>query len=216
VADDAGLAAVAERGPPSRARIAPRSSAEPAASSSAVAASTETDSTETASVAATDSPVEPQTPSVGPGSGSAAAAEFTDIMVARDDTIRVISEETLGHYADWLGLPASRLRTLNKLRPGQPVLLGRRLKLDFSRVSRADFEQKRREFHGALQARYFESQRIVGTEIYIVRRGDSAWAVTQRYGGLPTWLLQQYNPDVDLGELRAGIQLIVPRVQGAP
>jgi membrane-bound lytic murein transglycosylase D len=206
----------AERGPPSRARVASRSSAEPAASTSAVVANTEAAGTETAGVAATDSPVEPQTPSVGPGSGSAAAAEFTDIVVARDDTIRVISEETLGHYADWLGLPASRLRALNKLRPGQPVLLGRRLKLDFSRVSRTDFEQKRRDFHGALQGRYFESQRIVGTEIYIVRRGDSAWAVTQRYGGLPTWLLQQYNPDVDLGELRAGIQLIVPKVQGAP
>jgi membrane-bound lytic murein transglycosylase D len=163
-----------------------------------------------------DSPVETQTPSVGPGTGSAAAAEFTDIMVARDDTIRVISEETLGHYADWLGLPASRLSAINKLRPGQPLLLGQRLKLDFSRVARADFEQKRRDFHAALQARYFENQRITGTEIYIVRRGDSAWAVTQRYGGLPTWLLQQYNPDVDLGELRAGVQLIVPKVQGAP
>jgi hypothetical protein len=56
--------------------------------------------------------VEAQTPSVGPGAGSAAAAEFTDIVVARDDTIRVISEETLGHYAEWLGLAASRLRTL--------------------------------------------------------------------------------------------------------
>jgi membrane-bound lytic murein transglycosylase D len=166
--------------------------------------------------AATETPVDAQTPSVGPGAGSAAAAEFTDILVARDDTIRVISEETLGHYAEWLGLPASRLRALNRLRTGQPVVLGRRLKLDFSRVSRPDFEQKRRDFHGALQARYFENQRIVGTEIYIVRRGDSAWAVTQRYDGLPTWLLQQYNPDVDLGDLRAGSQLIVPKVQGAP
>ncbi|MEZ5459632.1 MAG: LysM peptidoglycan-binding domain-containing protein [Steroidobacteraceae bacterium] len=192
-------AVLTERGPPSRARVASR-----------------TATVEPAVAIVTDNAVEPQTPSVGPGAGSAAAAEFTDIVVANDDTIRIISEETLGHYADWLGVPASRLRTLNRLRPGQPVLLGRRLKLDFSRVSRADFEQKRRDFHGALQARYFETQRIVGTEIHIVRRGDSAWAVTQRYGGLPTWLLQQYNPDVDLGELRAGIQLIVPKVQGAP
>lgn len=205
--------ATTERGPSSRVRIASRTVAESAGPTSVEAAAT------TAAVtmpAVIDSPVETQTPSVGPGTGSAAAAEFTDIMVARDDTIRVISEETLGHYADWLGVPASRLRALNKLRPGQPVLLGRRLKLDFSRVARADFEQKRRDFHAALQARYFEDQRITGTEIYIVRRGDSAWAVTQRYGGLPTWLLQQYNPDVDLGELRAGIQLIVPKVQGAP
>jgi membrane-bound lytic murein transglycosylase D len=220
-AEPAGVAAAGEeRGPSSRPRVASRG---PASIDGAAPPATAPETTApefvasaTATSATTDSAVEPQTPSVGPGAGSAAAAEFTDIAVARDDTIRVISEETLGHYAEWLGLPASRLRTLNRLRSGQPVMLGRRLKLDFSRVSRADFEQKRRDFHGALQARYFETQRIVATEIYIVRRGDSAWAVTQRYEGLPTWLLQQYNPDVDLGDLRAGSQLIVPKVQGAP
>jgi membrane-bound lytic murein transglycosylase D len=217
--DERGDQRADDRGPLSRARVASRSvapAAAPLPEPMPELLAPEAVPTTAAAPAATDTTVEAQTPSVGPGAGSAAAAEFTDIVVARDDTIRVISEETLGHYAEWLGLPASRLRTLNRLRAGQPVVLGRRLKLDFSRVSRPDFEQKRREFHAALQARYFESQRIVGTEIYIVRRGDSAWAVTQRYDGLPTWLLQQYNPDVDLGELRAGSQLIVPKVQGAP
>lgn len=167
--------------------------------------------------AAESPPVEAQTAAVGPGTGvGAASAEFTELAVGRDDTIRVISEETLGLYAEWLDIRAARLRSLNKLKQGQPVLLGRRLKLDFSRVTRADFEQRRRDFHTQLQARYFEDRRITGTEIYIVRRGDSAWAISQRYGGLPAWLLQQYNPDVNLGELRAGTQLIVPKVQLAP
>jgi membrane-bound lytic murein transglycosylase D len=222
-AESEGATAGEERGPATRARVASRSAPpvvppapEPTARQVEAAAPVAAAAAAAGPITNTDSAVEPLSPSLGPGAGSAAGAEFADLVVARDDTIRVISEETLGHYAEWLDLPASRLRSLNRLRSGQPVLLGRRLKLDFSRVARADFEQKRRDFHAALQARYFESQRIVGTEIYIVRRGDSAWAVTQRYGGLPTWLLQQYNPDVDLGELRAGTQLIVPRVQGAP
>jgi hypothetical protein len=42
------------------------------------------------------------------------------------------------------------------------------------------------------------------------------WAITQRYDGLPAWLLQQYNPDIDLREMRAGTQIVVPRVQDAP
>lgn len=96
------------------------------------------------------------------------------------------------------------------------MLLGRKLKLDFSRASRADFEQQRREFHARQQAAYFENRRIIGTEIYIVRRGDSMWAITQRYDGMPAWLLQQYNPDTDLREMRAGTQIVVPRVQDAP
>ena len=49
--------------------------------------------------------------------------------------------------------------------------------------------------------------------MYIARRGDSLWNVTQRYEHLPVWLLQQYNPDVDLSELRAGTEIVVPKVE---
>ena len=93
------------------------------------------------------------------------------------------------------------------------MIIGHKLKLDFSRVSREDFEHTRREFHRTLQASYFAGHRILGTEVYIVRRGDSLWTVTQRYARLPMWLLQQYNPDVDFAEMRAGTELVVPKVE---
>ena len=48
---------------------------------------------------------------------------------------------------------------------------------------------------------------------YIVRRGDSLWTVTQRYARLPMWLIQQYNPDVDFSDMRAGLELTVPKVE---
>lgn len=140
-------------------------------------------------------------------------ADADDYSVAKDGSIRVIGAETLGHYADWLGISASRLRSLNKLKYGEPVRLGRRLRLDFTSADRAEFEKKRRAFHAQLQAEFFESRRIVGTEVYILRRGDTLWSVTQRYKSLPVWLLQQYNPDVDLADLRAGTQLVVPKVE---
>jgi membrane-bound lytic murein transglycosylase D len=143
----------------------------------------------------------------------AGTVDTLELAVASDDTIRVIAEETLGHLADWLGVGASRLRELNRMRQGQPVLLGRTLKLDFSRVTREQFEQRRRDFHTRLQAGFFAQRRIVGTEVYIVRRGDTLWSVTQRHAGVPVWLIQQYNPDLDLGQLRAGAQLVVPRIE---
>ena len=128
----------------------------------------------------------------------------------------MLAAETLGHYADWLGVSASRLRQLNKLRGGQPVLVGRKLKLDLGKSSAAEFEKKRREYHYALQANYFDTHRILGTEVYIVRRGDSLWSISQRYVGVPTWLLQQYNPDADLGDLRPGAQIVVPKIEDVP
>jgi len=155
---------------------------------------------------------------VSPALGAAADdaqqnADPTDYSVSKDDTIVVATAETLGHYADWLRVSATKLRQLNKLGYGKPVIVGRKVHLDFHRVRREEFEQKRREYHQTLQASYFASHRIVGTEVYIARRGDSMWTITQRFAELPVWLIQQYNPDLDLADLHPGTQIVMPRVE---
>lgn len=152
-------------------------------------------------------------PALGPSSDNQQSADPTDYSVAKDNTIRVAAAETLGHYAEWLGVSAAKVRSINKMKFAKPVLIGHRIKLEFGRVSREEFEEKRREYHAELQATYFAEHRIVGTEVYIVRRGDALWNVTQRFDQLPIWLLQQYNPDVDLADLRPGTQIVMPRVE---
>ncbi|MDE2136932.1 MAG: transglycosylase SLT domain-containing protein [Gammaproteobacteria bacterium] len=152
-------------------------------------------------------------PALGPAAEPQQGADPTDYTVAGDDSIRVAAEETLGHYADWLGLSAQHLRDLNHMSMRKPVLVGHRLKLDFHKVPHDAFEQKRRDYHQQLQAAYFAEHRISGTEIYIARAGDSLWTVTRRAPQLPEWLLVQYNPDVDFSELKPGTQIVVPRVE---
>ncbi len=152
-------------------------------------------------------------PALGPSSDNQQSADPTDYSVAKDNTIRVAAAETLGHYAEWLGVSAARIRSVNRMKFAKPVLIGHRIKLEFGRVSREQFEEKRREYHVELQATYFAEHRIVGTEVYIVRKGDALWNVTQRFDQLPIWLLQQYNPDVDLADLKPGTQIVMPRVE---
>lgn len=153
-------------------------------------------------------------PALGPTSVEAAGtADPIDYAVAKNQTIIVAASETLGHYADWLHVSAARLRKLNHLRRRSAVVMGRRIKLDFHRVSPEVFEAKRREYHRSLEASYFAQHRIGGTEVYIARRGDSLWTVTHRYDRLPIWLLEQYNPDVDFGDMRPGTQIVVPRIE---
>jgi membrane-bound lytic murein transglycosylase D len=152
-------------------------------------------------------------PALGPVSASQGLADSIDYQVRDDGTIRVEATETLGQYADWLQIPTQKLRNVNKLKPKQPVLLGQKLNLDYSRVSREAFEQVRRDYHAKLQGEFFVQHRIAGTEVYIVRRGDSLWTMTQRFSNLPIWLLRQYNPDTDLSDLRPGTQVVMPRVE---
>ena len=196
------------------AEVAVRESAEDAAAAAAAAAA----GAAKPHAAAASQPVsaaqaEALGPALGPAADTEQSADPFDYSVAQDDTIRVAAEETLGHYADWLGVTSARLRELNHLKFHSPMLIGQRIRLDFSRVTREVFETLRHEYHRELQAAYFAGHRIVGTEIHIARPGDSVWTLTQHRAQLPLWLLQQYNPDLDLTALRAGTQIVMPRVE---
>lgn len=140
------------------------------------------------------------------------SADPSDYSIAEDGTIEVQAAETLGHYADWLQLATQTLRKLNKLRFGKPLLMGKRLKLLFSKVSPASFVKRRTKYHRQLQAAFFKRYQITDTRIHIVKQGESLWALTHRKYNLPMWLLHQYNPDFDFYVVHPGMRLTVPNL----
>lgn len=141
------------------------------------------------------------------------SADPADYSVAVNGTIEIQAAETLGHYADWLEIRTQRLRDLNGMPFGKPVVVGRRIKLQFTEVDRAAFVERRRDYHRSLQNRFFERHRIVGSEPYEVRRGDSLWVLARRADNVPIWLLRQYNPDLDFSTLKPGMEVVLPRVE---
>jgi membrane-bound lytic murein transglycosylase D len=139
--------------------------------------------------------------------------DTTNYDVGADNTAIVQAAETLGHFADWTQVDVQTLRALNKLRKNS-VTQGRKIKLDLSRVTAAQFVAARREYHHHLQESYFASHRIAGTETYAVRRGDSLWTIAQQKNELPVWLVAQYNPDVNFNDMRPGTTITLPQVVG--
>jgi membrane-bound lytic murein transglycosylase D len=173
---------------------------------------------EAVTVAEAEEPVsereaEAEGPSLVPGSEAAASADPSDYSVRRDDTIEVQATETLGHYAEWLNMRASQLRRINRMSFATPVVIGHRLKMDFSKVTRDQFEAQRTEYHRQLQEAFFAQYRIKGDETHVVKSGESVWALAQQRYNVPLWLLRQYNPDVDLGTVRPGTRLVIPLVE---
>ena len=128
-------------------------------------------------------------------------ADPSDYSVGTNGSIEVQAEETLGHYAEWLDVRASRLRAINHLRYGTPLAVGDRLRLDFARIDRPTFEARRGEHHRTLQGDFFSRYEITGTRTHVVRRGDSIWLLAASRYDVPLWLVRQYNPDVDLSDL---------------
>ena len=142
-------------------------------------------------------------------------ADPSDYTVAADRTVEIQATETLGHYAEWLDLRASDLRQLNGMPYGRPLVIGHRLKLDFSRIKPEEFERRRLAYQSDLQQNFFMVWQIEETKMHVIAPGESLWLLTRKQFRIPMWLLRQYNPDLNLDKLRPGTAIVIPQLVGA-
>ncbi len=143
---------------------------------------------------------------------TALLSDPSDYSVAEDSTIEVQPLETLGHFADWLGIRTQRLRDVNGLRFGTPVAVGRRIRLEFAGVDAGEFERRRIEYHRNQQDSFFREHVIVGIVEHKIRRGESIWVLSLRKYKVPVWLFRQYNPALDLHKIRPGMIVKFPQL----
>ncbi len=141
------------------------------------------------------------------------AADPSDYSVDGDQRIEVQASETLGHYAEWLGIRASDLRRLNNMAFRDPVIIGERLRLDFSQAGVAEFERARREFHSGLQREFFGNYHIQGVISHSVQPNENISSLAGDRYSTPIWLLRQYNPGLELNSLRVGQEIVFPRLR---
>jgi membrane-bound lytic murein transglycosylase D len=141
---------------------------------------------------------------------SALLSDPSDYDVADDKTIEVHPLETLGHYADWLGIKTQRLRDINGLAFRTPVAVGERIKLDLSKVAAAEFVRLRSAYHQQQQDTFFRNNTITGVKEHTVRSGESVWILSLRRYGVPIWLFRQYNPTLDLAKVSIGTEIRFP------
>ena len=141
---------------------------------------------------------------------TALLSDPSDYTVADDNTIEVQPLETLGHYADWLGLRTQRLRDINGFAFRTPVEVGQRIKLEFRDVDVATFENLRVAYHRSQQDSFFRKHIITGVREHTIRSGESIWILSLREYDVPIWLFRQYNPGLDLDRITPGITVRFP------
>ena len=141
---------------------------------------------------------------------AALLSDPSDYTVASDGTIEIHPLETLGHYADWLGIKTQRLRDINGLAFRTPVEVGQRIRLDLGTVDAETFENLRTRYHRQQQDTFFRNHTITGVTEHEVKRGESVWILSLRQYDVPIWLFRQYNPELDLHNVRGGTRLNFP------
>jgi nucleoid-associated protein YgaU len=127
--------------------------------------------------------------------------------------IRVEVEETLGHYAEWLGITAWEIRRLNGFAYGKTIHIAQQIKIPLHRVSQEEFEEKRFEFHKELAEDFFASFRIEKVQTYTVRRGDNIWTLSKEKFEVPLWLIKKYNAHLDFSALYPSQELLIPIIE---
>ena len=141
---------------------------------------------------------------------TALLSDPSDYSVAGDATIEVHPLETLGHYADWLEIRTQRLRDINGLAFRTPVEVGNRIRLDLGSVDVKTFEDRRIAYHRAQQDGFFREHVIGGVTEHVIARGESIWILSLRKYDVPVWLFRQYNPALDLHNVRPGTTVHFP------
>jgi membrane-bound lytic murein transglycosylase D len=141
---------------------------------------------------------------------TALLSDPSDYSVANDSTIEVHPLETLGHFADWLGIRTQRIRDINGLAFRTPVDVGARIKLDLGTVDAQTFEDRRVAYHRAQQDGFFRENVITGVTEHVISRGESIWVLALRDYDVPVWLFRQYNPEIDLDSVRPGTTVHFP------
>jgi membrane-bound lytic murein transglycosylase D len=126
--------------------------------------------------------------------------------------IKVETEETLGHYADWLQIPTQKIRALNNFKYGKSISVDQKIKIPLKTKSVQEFEEQRYEYHKEIEEDFFESFVIQEIDTYEIKNGDNIWNLCLNELEIPFWLLKKYNPKTNFASLQAGKKIKYPIV----
>lgn len=121
--------------------------------------------------------------------------------------------ETLAHYARWAELPVETIATTSGLDLDGRYPVGVEVSVPIGEEGLEDLIRRREAHHKARADAYLASRGgSTGEQTVEVRTGDTAWSIAKDNEAIPVWLLESFNPSIDLDRLRPGQELIVPRI----
>lgn len=126
-------------------------------------------------------------------------------------TIQVATDETLGHYADWLDIGFSKpILKLNGIKSSRSVWIGKTIRLPIKdKATKKRFEAKRIAYHRNLQKHYFDQYAVTGKKQYRFQSGDNPWTIASAHQ-IPLWLLKRFNPGIFKNQHDIGNVVVLP------
>jgi membrane-bound lytic murein transglycosylase D len=129
--------------------------------------------------------------------------------------ITVSIDETIGHYADWLGIPTSKIRKLNDMGRNSDIRVNRHISIPIDNKDALEkFVSSRLEYHMAIEEDFYSQYKVSDVKPRTVKKGESLWDICN--GGespLPLWLFKKYNQQLDLSKLMPETTVWIPVIE---
>lgn len=125
-------------------------------------------------------------------------------------TITVDYDETLSHYAEWSLLSVRELRKINRIGRTAEITVHGKLRVSFAKTNPEKFEERRQEYHKAIQEDFFNNYDISKLTIRNVEKGETLWEICNDNYTIPLWLLSSYNSEKNINALAVGEPIIIP------
>ena len=128
-------------------------------------------------------------------------------------TIRISLNETIGHYAEWLGIPTQRVREANYMGRSSTIRINQKLIIPANKETVELFNRRRLEYHLALEEDFYSQYKITELKPKVIERGETLWDICNEDGVIPLWLLKKYNKNLDIGQLFPNMKIWLPVVE---
>ena len=129
---------------------------------------------------------------------------------SRIGEITVDFDETVSHYAEWAQLSIGEVRRANNLRRNSRIPVHAKIKVPFTKTDPEKFEERRQEFHKAIQDDFFSNYQVSKLTVRKMEKGETLWEICNDNDFIPYWLVNSYNPEKDINALALGEPIVIP------
>ena len=74
------------------------------------------------------------------------------------------------------------------------------------------FEEKRQEYHKAIQEDFFNNYKIDKLVVRNMAKGETVWEICNEIYAIPFWLLGSYNTGKDINSIHVGEPIVIPMI----
>ncbi|MBD3345774.1 MAG: transglycosylase SLT domain-containing protein [Chitinivibrionales bacterium] len=128
--------------------------------------------------------------------------------------ITVTVDETIGHYADWLGIPTQRIRNLNSMGGGSTIRIDRSIMIPVGEDGLDEFVAARLQYHLAFEEDFYSQFKVADVKSEIIKKGQTLWDLCNSgEEEMPLWLFKKYNKHLDIAKLMPGTEVWLPVIE---